>query len=324
MIDDLTMARQVTHYKCLVISPSDVDDAREAVVQALLDWNAHAGEGLGVKLEAVRWESHARPEMGDGPQQVLNKQIVDDCDFGVAVFWSRLGSPTPEHPSGSVEEIERLLAKGANVMVYFCDAPIPQKMLVDDQYRRLQEVKSSFRERGILANYQTVDDLRRVVPLHVNGLVNSLLIQQRAAGLPIPSQGTATAPIPDIRVTVSAALLNPGPSMFAGIVVEVQNHSPNDFFFSSLLFQRSDGSQLFVQQDFATGEYLTPRKIEPGNSFTFVVNPQDFYTALAGHEPTTVVAKDKIDRRFRSREGELAAALRGAQEHIADLRKLRA
>lgn len=111
--------------------------------------------------------------------------------------------------------------------------------------------------------------------------------------------------------------------MFAGIVVEVQNHSPNDFFFSSLLFQRADGTQLFVRRDFATGEHLAPRKIESGNAFTFIVDPEEFTEALGGLEPTTVTAKDKIDRRFRSRDGELAAALHGAHEHIADLRKTR-
>src|SRR5581483_9879728 len=128
------MPKQVAHYKCMVISPGDVEDARDAVVAAITDWNAHAGESLGAKIEPVRWESHARPEMGAGPQEIINKQLVDDCDFGVAIFWSRLGSPTAKHPSGSVEEIERLIAKGANVMVYFCDAPVPQDALKDDQY----------------------------------------------------------------------------------------------------------------------------------------------------------------------------------------------
>ena len=314
------MAKQVTHFKCLVISPSDVDEARDAVVEALRDWNAHAGEGLGVKAEAVRWESHARPEMGGGPQDILNRQIVDDCDFGIAVFWSRLGSPTANHESGSVEEIERLLARGANVMVYFCDAPIPQKALENDQYARLQELKRSFRERGLLSEYSRIDDLRRVLPLHVNGAINSLLIQQRASGQPIPSQGTATAPRPDIRVTVASAFLNQGAATTSAIVVEVQNHSPNDFFFSSLMFQRADRRQIFFQRNSFTGEPLMPRKVEPGNGFSFVVDPEDLITNLDGQEPTVVVVKDKIDRRFQSREGDLADALKGAIEWTQHLR----
>lgn len=303
-----------------MISPSDVDDAREAIGAALRDWNAHAGEGLAVKIEPVRWESHARPEMGATPQEIINKQIVDDCDFGIAVFWTRLGSPTAEHASGSVEEIERLLAKGANVMVYFCEAPVPQDALKDDQYSRLQELKRSYRERGLLANYSSIEELRRIVPLHVNGTMNALLIQQRAAGQPIPSQGTATAPMPDVRVTVAAGFVGRD-SPIPCVAVEVQNHSPNDFFFSTLLFQRADRQQVFLQRDFATGDFLVPRKIEPGNGLTFVVDPTELLSGLRGLEPTFVLVKDKIDRRFYSREGELANALRQAVEHANDLRK---
>jgi hypothetical protein len=191
---EIGMAKQVTQLKCLVISPGDVEEARFAVVDALLAWNAHAGEGLGVKVEAVRWESHTHPAMGASAQEIINRQIVDDCDFGIAVFWSRLGSPTEHHASGSVEEIERLLARGANVMVYFCDAPIPQRALEDEQFQRLKEVRRSFRERGLLANYSSVEELRGVLPLHVNGVVNGILLQQRAAGQPIPSHGTASSP----------------------------------------------------------------------------------------------------------------------------------
>jgi hypothetical protein len=250
--------------------------------------------------------------MGASPQDIINKQIVDDCDFGVAVFWSRLGSPTQNHESGSVEEIERLLAKGANVMVYFCDAPIAEDALQDEQYGRLQALKRSFRERGLLAKYSTVDELRGVLPLHVNGVVNEILIQLRASGQPIPSQGTASAPMPDIRVIVKSGIFVKRDGTHPGIIVEIQNHSPRDFFFSSLCFLREDGIQLFFQRDYATGEFLVPRKIEPGNGLTVIADPKELAKGLEGKNPTVVEVKDKIDRRFSSRQGDLATALADA------------
>jgi hypothetical protein len=252
--------------------------------------------------------------MGSPPQAIINSQIVDDCDFGIAIFWTRLGSPTSEYASGSVEEIERLLSRGANVMVYFCEAPVPQSALGDDQYDRLQEVKKDFQQRGLLSSYTNVDKLREYVLLHVNGTVNALLIQHRAAGQPIPSQGTATAPLPDVRVRVIDVIASRGETTNrAGISVEVQNHSPHDFFFSTLLFQLNTGEQIFVQRDFITGETLKPLKIEPGNGFNFFVDPWEFRDALGeGREPTMAVAMDKIDRRFPSPEGALPAAFRNA------------
>lgn len=306
------MPKQVSHFKCLVISPSDVDDARDAIVASIQDWNAHAGEGLGAKIEAVRWESHARPELGAPPQDIINKQIVDDCDFGIAIFWSRLGSPTKNHISGSVEEIERILGRSAYVMVYFCELPIPQAALKDKQFSDLKKLKKSFRERGLYASYVSIEELRRIVGLHINGAMTSLLLQERASGQPIPSQGTATAPTPDIRVKVDPVMFPRGPAIVHAVKVEVQNHSPRDFFLASLTFQRGDHSQLMFPRSFINGEYLTSRTIESGNSFSFVVDPIEFEKGLDGHEPLAVIVRDKIDRYYRSKDGELASALQAA------------
>ena len=205
-----------------------------------------------------------------------------------------------------------MLGRGANVMVYFCEAPIPQRALENEQFQRLQEVKRSYRERGLLASYTAIDELRRVLPLHVNGTINSLLIQQRASGQPIPSQGTTTAPMPDIRVKIASAFVSQLSGMCAAIAVEVQNHSPIDFFFSNLCFLLSSGRQLFVPRDFATGEPLAPRRIEPGNSLAFFVEPSELAAAAEGEEFTFVVAKDKIDRGFRSPGGQLASVVKAS------------
>src|SRR5437870_2445930 len=101
------MPKSLLTYRCLVISPSDVPEHRDAVERAIHAWNAHTGPMLNARIEPVRWESHARPQMGSGPQAVLNKQIVDDVDFGIAFFWGRPGTPTDDHEPGTREAIER-------------------------------------------------------------------------------------------------------------------------------------------------------------------------------------------------------------------------
>jgi hypothetical protein len=79
--------------------------------------------------------------MGDSPQRIINTQLVDTCDLGAAIFWSRLGTPTGTHDSGSLEEIERLLMRNAPVSVYFCEANVLQSAMRDDQFARLQKVR---------------------------------------------------------------------------------------------------------------------------------------------------------------------------------------
>ncbi|WP_438019841.1 hypothetical protein WMF18_12570 [Sorangium sp. So ce315] len=303
------MPKNLSVYSCLIISPSDVTKERDAAVEVIENWNAHVGAGLQARIEAVRWESHARPEMGAPAQDIINQQLVDQCDFGIAIFWSRLGSPTEKHPSGSAEEIDRLLRRGSKVMVYFSTQPIPQDALRDDQFSRLQELKKRYQHEGLLATFDNVAILRERLQLHITSLVTELLLNARAGGQPIPSTGTLTAPTPDIRVIVAGGIAARGPATVPIVSVTIQNHSPNDFFFHSILFELSDGDRLFFERDAITADYLRPCKIEPGNSFSFHVNPGEARDALKGRSIVSAVASDKIGRMYRSTTADMETAM---------------
>ncbi len=298
-------------FRCLIISPSDVEAERDAVEEAIASWNAHAGVGLDIRIDAVRWESHARPELGGSPQGQINRQLVDDCDFGVAVFWSRLGVPTAEHPSGSVEEIERLLAADRKVMAYFCSRPIPQERLKDDQFSRLAEAKKGFDKRGLLASFETAEQLKTMVSLHVNGLVNDLALKNRAAGQPIPATGVVSAPTPDARVRVRGGVVALPGGTGAVVAISVENHSPSDFFMASVRVTLEDMKEIVFARDCVTGEHLVARKIEPGTSFSFHFDPAEVArnTERAPEDLLSVVVSDKIGRTYRSKPGALKAAV---------------
>jgi hypothetical protein len=232
------MAKRVVEYRCLLISPGDVDQERSALVEALDSWNALVGAALDARVHLVRWETHSVPDASGPPQEVLNRQIVDECDFGIAVFWTRIGTATTTHPSGSIEEIERLRERGARVLVYVSSAPIPQDRLKDDQFQRLSEFKRRLQQEGLLGSYQDVADLRQQVPLHVTAVVAELL--QKDRGKPSPdvggqTGGVLTAPKPDVRVVVFAAETvprTPGVDHLLGI--RIQNHSPVVVYMSGI------------------------------------------------------------------------------------------
>ncbi|HVX12164.1 MAG TPA: hypothetical protein VHC22_13365 [Pirellulales bacterium] len=122
------MPKSLTEYRCLLISPSDVADERDALAATVERWNAQIGAALDTRVNLVRWETHGIPDMSGEPQAVLNDQIVDDCHLGIALFWSRIGTPTSTHASGSIEEIHRLLERGVKVMVYFKSSAIPRRI----------------------------------------------------------------------------------------------------------------------------------------------------------------------------------------------------
>lgn len=167
-------------YRCLVISPSDVAEARNSVAGAIVDWNAHVGPVLNCRVEPVRWEVSARPELGDSVQTVLNEAIVDQADFAIALFWTRAGTPTENHVSGSAEEVERLVASGRRVMVYFCAADPPASLVDREQLQRLARLRAAYEARGPLSTFHTLDELERLVHSHLTSLVAELTALQTA------------------------------------------------------------------------------------------------------------------------------------------------
>ncbi len=74
--------------------------------------NAAHGRRRKLVLSPVRWETHSSPQMGEHPQFGLNKQILLYADIVVSIFWTRIGTATPDDISGTAEEINKHVAAG--------------------------------------------------------------------------------------------------------------------------------------------------------------------------------------------------------------------
>lgn len=311
------MPMQVTVYRCLIISPGDVGDEREAIVDVITRLNGTAFHELGLRVDPIGWDLHAVPDQRERPQRAINEQLVDTCDLGVAIFWTRLGTPTTDgHVSGSAEEISRLLQREARVMVYHKQAAVPQRALEGEEYGRLQKELKRYKDEGLLGTFETIDQLRSEFQLHLNALVTQLATQQRHGGQPIPAIGTLTAPTPDVRVRVNSAfVVDPYDQPLDIISVTVENHSPHVYFHASFGFELSDGYSLFVKQDSLTGALNGARKIDPGDSIDFNVEPHVLAERLKGskREIKCAYSKDKIGRTFRSGPFDFKATVRVAE-----------
>jgi hypothetical protein len=128
------------------------------VEKAILSWNQDRAHGERVVLLPIRWETDAVPEMGSDGQSVTNRQLVDRADVVIALFHSRVGSPTPRAESGTAEEIDRAVEHGTPVHVYFAETMYPYG--VDpDELKRLQAFRRAIQERGLLGRYVSAEDL---------------------------------------------------------------------------------------------------------------------------------------------------------------------
>ena len=159
-------------FRVMIASPSDVIRERGVIREVLAEWNAiHSAQRRTVFLP-LGWESHASPDMGGRPQEIINKQVLKDADLLVGVFWTRIGTATGTHSSGTVEEIEEHLSSGKPAMLYFSSAPVVPDSVEPEQYAALKGFKDGCKSRGLFENYSDVSEFRnkfyRQVQLKLN------------------------------------------------------------------------------------------------------------------------------------------------------------
>jgi hypothetical protein len=98
--------------------------------------------------------------MGDRPQAIINKQVLEGCDLLVATFWTRLGTPTGSAASGTVEEIQEHTGAGKPAMLYFSSAKASLETVDHEQYRALQQFKQQCQQKGLIESYDSLDDFK--------------------------------------------------------------------------------------------------------------------------------------------------------------------
>jgi hypothetical protein len=123
-----------------------------------LERSARGGKGR--RFAAVRWETHTRPQAAVRPQGAINHQIVDDCDILVGMFWTRLGTSAGIAPSGTAEEIDRVVSAGKPALLYFSDRPVAPSTLDPEQLTALAAFKQSTLEQPLVGTFDSVADLQ--------------------------------------------------------------------------------------------------------------------------------------------------------------------
>ena len=90
----INMARQEHVLTVFAASPGDVEAERGKLEDVIRELNVTWSRELGIRLDLVRWETHAYLGFGADGQDVINQEIPDDCDIFVGIMWCRYGTPT--------------------------------------------------------------------------------------------------------------------------------------------------------------------------------------------------------------------------------------
>ncbi len=156
----------------MIASPRDVVQERQLAADVIHEWNAVNSFSSGIVLLPAGWETHSAPLMGDRPQEVINKQVLENSDLLIGVFWTRIGTPTGGAISGTVEEVEKHISAGKPAMLYFSSAPVHLESVDSEQYNKLQEFKESCRKRALFEDYDTPAEFRHKFARHLGITIN--------------------------------------------------------------------------------------------------------------------------------------------------------
>ena len=113
--------------RAFLASPGDTTGERDALAGVVDELNRTWADFVGIRIDLIKWESHAVPAAGPDPQAAINEQPSmgdDQYEIFIGILKQRLGSPTPRALSGTVEEFERAHARYSTsglpeIMFYF-------------------------------------------------------------------------------------------------------------------------------------------------------------------------------------------------------------
>lgn len=146
--------------KVMIASPGDVPQERAVVTQEIHRWNDANASARQLVLLPVKWETHSTPQLGAPPQSIINRQLLDDADIVIGIFGTRVGTPTEEYVSGTVEEIKRHVAAGKTAKVYFSDVPVPPSAVDAAQYALVQKFREECRTSGLYATFDSLEKFK--------------------------------------------------------------------------------------------------------------------------------------------------------------------
>jgi hypothetical protein len=141
-------------------------------------------------------------------KEIINRQLLHDADILIGIFGTRIGTPTVDYLSGTVEEIKRHVADGRTAKVYFSDVPVPPSEINAAQYAQVQGFRDECQSSGLYASFNNIHDFSRDFRHHLDIELN----QPRYRWLVVPESSAAEDRVltPDALRLLVAAVADEG------------------------------------------------------------------------------------------------------------------
>jgi hypothetical protein len=238
--------------RLFVASPGDVSSERDHVGTVATELNRGTAADAGFVLEVVRWETHARPDIGR-PQQLILDQI-GQVDIFVGIMWRRFGTPTGVAGSGTEEEFEHALrswhrSRQPRMLIYFSRASSEPPGTVEEATQLLKVTQ--FRERveneGLAWQYRSDSEFKDLLREHLQRILvkefagrRPQLDQNLLALLELEKDRCRERDTSFVTPNLLVSILAPrtgaarriadraSPGMIEGIVADLRSYEPTD------------------------------------------------------------------------------------------------
>ena len=164
--------------RVFLASPSDLEHEREAVGNAVIEFNESWADELDYQIELSGWEQTV-PGYGR-PQDIINKEL-DLCDLFIGLIWKRWGTPPSldkKITSGFYEEYKRAIArressKKPEISIFF--KRVSDQFLIDpgDQLKEVLKFQKKIidEKKFLFGEFSTIDEIGKLTRRCLNKYV---------------------------------------------------------------------------------------------------------------------------------------------------------
>lgn len=154
------MSKDVKVFRMLISCPADVNEEKKYIKKILNDFNRNYGYENNVIFRYEDWKIGTYSTIGKTPQEEINKQLVDECDLAVALFWNKVGTETTNEISGTVEEIERLRKLDKQIFLFFSLRKIVGNGTDIKQVNEVEKIKKKYQNCSLYKEYKSLKDFK--------------------------------------------------------------------------------------------------------------------------------------------------------------------
>ena len=179
--------RDLVQFDVLISCPSDIENRGfiNTIKDIVYNFNTNYGFKIGVSIRILYWKDSSYPEYGDTPQDIINRQIVDNADAVIAVFGNVFGTATSRYGSGTEEEIEKMISSGKQIFLYFQNKSTETNNLILEEVQKVRDFKKKYGKKGLYTEFKSKPQFKQLLLEHlISYFTNNPLVDARDKGWP--------------------------------------------------------------------------------------------------------------------------------------------